>query len=184
MNERYFLGEGRFTKRDEIVRTALREALSLTERKTDLGKISLFLFTNFSLNNPRRMEDFRRRKVSEIILSKKCNGCSDYGIIFAALAREANVPTRYVETIEEENLLSLPEKVSGHIFVDLFLDGEWVIYEPKEGFKTDYILGARKYIPVARGLDFSELYLENGKKIKLDAINKIRNLRDRLYTKI
>ena len=69
----------------------------------------------------------------------------------------------------------------------MFLSGKWVPYEPKLGFQG-YKLENREYVPVARGLDFGELYLlENGKykpkPIKLDTIPKLKILRDKLSKK-
>ncbi len=178
MNEQYFLGEGRFTQRDSVVRRALEEALSFDGRMSSHGKISLFLEKKLFMNKPVNMEEFRRRTASEIIQSGKSNGCSDYGIVFVALAREAGIPTRYVETFEEQNLLTLPIKIDGHVFAEIFLCDSWKIYEPKEGFKLGYTLAGRKYIPVARGLDFSKLFLEDGTEITLDSLDKLREFRN------
>jgi xanthine/CO dehydrogenase XdhC/CoxF family maturation factor len=174
-----FLAEGRFTKKDEIVRTALEKALLYGFRKTLLGNISLYL-ERISMNKPRKMDEFRRRTASEVITSGKSNGCSDYGIVFAALARQAGIPTRYVETLEEENLRMVPREVSGHAFAEVFVDGIWRVYEPGEGFKDAYSVARRRYIPIARGLDFSELFLNDGSIVHLDSIERIRELRDSL----
>ena len=184
MNERYFLGEGRFTKRDNVIKMALEEALSLIERKTDLGKISLYLSKAISTIHHWDESLFRKRTASEIICSKKSNGCSDYGLVFLTLARELGVPSKYVETIEEKNLSNpLVPNISGHIFADIFIDGQWKIYEPIGGFQNSYCLGKmgeRKFIPVARGLDFSNLLSNEGKKIKLDTLSKVRAIRNNL----
>ncbi len=177
MDENYFLGQGKFTQRGKIVARALENALTITERKTSLGKISLWMQENLIHNSPKKMEEFRKRNASQIISSQRFNGCSDYGIVFAVLSREAGIPTRYIETIEESNLKSKNKFVDGHVFFDVFVNGEWKIYEPKEGFKPDYILGKSRYIPIAKGLDFSNL-LFNDKNISLDSLDKLRKARD------
>jgi len=178
MKDRDFLGEGKFTGRDITIRKALEEALKSDERKTVLGKISLYL-SGIQMNNPRDMNRFRKRTASEVILSKRSNGCSDYAIVCAALAREAGIPAAYVEALEEKNLLTCSDDVSGHAFLDMFTDGRWRIYEPHEGFKEEYSINGRLYIPVGRGLDFSELFFGD-KRFSLLSVDDIKTLRDRL----
>jgi hypothetical protein len=182
MDINYFLGEGKFTKRDGIVKNSLAEALSLEGRTTILGKISLYLETKLSFDESKKKVEFRKRTASEIIDSKLSGGCTDYCLAFCVLAREAGIPTKYLETIEENNLLNCPSRyVNGHIFSKIFLDNDWKIYEPLKGFRDNFYFRGRKYIQLASGLDFSELTLRSSNaKINLNSLRKIKNLRNKL----
>jgi hypothetical protein len=181
MNPDYFLREGKFTKRNKIVKNALGDALNLEVGTTDFEKISSYLSHHFATLRPWNPALFRKRTASQIISSRKSNGCTDYGLVFLTLVRELGIPAKYVETIEKENL-SHPERlhVSGHIFVELFINGKWEIYEPFRGFQKSYSLGEKKFIPIARGLDFSNLTSIRGKRLKLESLTKVREARDNI----
>lgn len=175
-----YLKEGKFTKFDKTIEKTLNEIENLKIERNISGKISYYLTNIMRWNNPQNFGEFRQRTASEIIKSGYYNSCSDRGIVFVTLARKAGIPTKYVETLEEKNLLEKPEDlVSGHAFVEIFIEGRWRKYEPNNGFlKEGYSLGEDKYIEVGEGLDFSNLRLNNGKTINLNSIDKIRKLRD------
>jgi len=62
-------------------------------------------------------------------------------------------------------------KIYGHVFADVFIDGEWKCYDPAKGFtpNNEYILPGRgKYIEIGKGLDFSEIFIKNPKTGKRD----------------
>jgi transglutaminase-like putative cysteine protease len=110
---------------------------------------------------------FRKRTASQILESKKSTGCTDTALAFIVLARGMNLPTKYVETFDEQWLInnSNMSEPEGHIFVDIYVDGKWRIYAPKKTFILGerYSLNGRPYIEAGKGLDFSHLYLkENG----------------------
>lgn len=177
-----FLGEAEFTKRDEKVQEALREALFLRERDSLYGKISFYL-VDVLKNEEADLKLFRKRTASEIIVSGVIKGCSEAGLVFCAMAREASIPTKYVETFKLRRLTNPSFRIEGHVFVDLFLDKNWISYEPKKGFiqRQGYWLKEEEYFPVARGLDFSQLFLISGHSyeplpVRLDSIDELRGL--------
>ncbi len=186
MDIEYFLGEGRFTQRDEEVRRALAQALSIGEGKNSLDKITWWL--NNAITPPGKSEkdikikykEFRKRTASKIIHSKRSNTCSDYAIVFLALTREAGIPAKYVETIEEENLRFKPSNpLATHSFTEVFTNGDWQIYDPCHGIKSEYTCANKPYIKVGEGLDFSCLFLEGKEGVfSIDNMKKLKELRD------
>jgi hypothetical protein len=114
-------------------------------------------------------EFFRKRTGCDVLKSGYVTGCSDTGLAFIVLARSLNIPTLFVETFDKNWLESEDYKlIKGHIFLDLFIDGEWRSYEPKTGFITDnkgnrtnneYFLGEKEFTVVGKGVDHSQIYL-------------------------
>ncbi|MEI6731707.1 MAG: transglutaminase domain-containing protein [archaeon] len=118
----------------------------------------------------------RARGAEDILASNKLTGCVDYSLILLSMVRELGIPARYVETFRQD-FFDNPDKdgVSGHIFVDLFVDGEWREYNPAKGFVPSggyhLVIPEKKnelgnqhmrwheYVPIAKGLDFSDLRL-------------------------
>lgn len=67
-----------------------------------------------------------------------------------------------------------PERIEGHVFVDINV-GRWLACDPVKGYvdvrdikgKEYYSLGRRDYTVVGRGLDFSEIYVfRRGKQMQ------------------
>jgi hypothetical protein len=174
-NVLYWLGEGEFTKRDDVVRGALEKASANQERETPWGKISLYLQRKLKSekSNP---ETFRRRNASEIIKLGVLQGCTERGLVFCALAREYGIPTKFVDTLQAgQNLAS--EKIEGHVFVDMYIENIWQAYEPIHGFTRhtrSYTLRGKNFTVIGKGLDFSEIHLEG--KSQTDRIDNLTKL--------
>ena len=90
-----FLGEGKFTKRDEFVKDTLKKILSYKERDNPYGKISLYLDKGLKFDSSLKYPQFRKRTASEIMRSGYLTTCSDFGIVFTTLVREAGIPAMY-----------------------------------------------------------------------------------------
>jgi len=69
------------------------------------------------------------RTAKEIIRSGYFLGCYEPAIILYERVREQNVPVRFVEMIDERYG---EEDVHGHCFVELKLDGKWIITDPTQ----------------------------------------------------
>ncbi len=177
----YFLGEGKYTKRDNLLKKELKKILKIKERKSSWGKISFYLKHNLTYHKF-QARTFRGRTALEIIKSGFSTGCCDYGIVFCAFARELGIPTKYIETLNKENIKNKPKQVRGHIFVEMFINDKWRIYEPKTGFleKKGFWLSDERYLKVGEGLDFGLLKTSKGKKIVLDTSLKIKRFRNSL----
>ncbi len=158
---KYFLGEGKFTQRNEFIRKIATDLKRNYGSKEDLLKrISNYIHgvMNDQTHNP---ITFRKRTASQILQDNYETGCTDRALVFLVLARELGIPARYVETLNEDWIKGNkpPMPVLGHIFTDVFINGSWKVHEPFRGFTEGdkYTLSDRIYIPVGRGLDFSEL---------------------------
>jgi hypothetical protein len=158
-----FLEEGKYTARANLVRNISEELKQSTRTLWDA--VSRYI-ANLKQDNSDKGDVFRKRTASEILESGYVTGCTDTALAFIVLARELGIPTKYVETFDEQGLQDTNAKrIQGHIFVDILVDGQWKAYEPKKGFTGDnnYSMNGRRYIEVGKGLDFSEVYIkENG----------------------
>lgn len=103
-----------------------------------------------------RRQNLRKRTAQEIIKSRKVSGCGDKAVIFAVLARANDIPAKIVETLEEEWLIAkVSSPVSGHVFVDVFINGKWIIADPtigNLGIGYNWPLGKR-FVIYKKGLD-------------------------------
>ncbi len=96
---------------------------------------------------------FRKRTASKIIEDGFATGCTDFTLVFIALARAKGIPTKYVEVISKDYFDDTdPSKVRGHVFAECFIKDDWYGVDPMGGhlkFNTKY----PGYIIYARGLD-------------------------------
>jgi len=174
-----FLGEGRFTRRDDFV-ILIAERLRESPR-TPWGSVSEYV-NGLKLDETHKYSLFRKRTASEILRSGFVTGCTDEALAFIILSRELGIPTIYVETLNE-NWLKNPESngVSGHVFVNIPFRGDWKVYDLKRGFTkdNDYTLGGERYIEIGKGLDFSEIHLKekNGYESKPVSVQALKDLR-------
>ena len=162
-----FLEEGEYTKRDDVVRDIARDIGRQPGSVLDnIGMYVANIRYKKSDENFDKNKVFRKRTASEVLDSKYVTGCTDVALAFIVLAREAGIPTRFIETFDKNWLKNLdPHNISGHIFVDVLVEDKWRVYEPKTGFtkNNEYLFGDKEYVEVGKGLDFSEIYLkENG----------------------
>lgn len=165
----HFLGEGKFTKRDDLVRRVSEKLRQFAEKakRTLPEEITEYMRHKLTHDDSNKNEEFRKRTGSEVLKSGYCNGCTDRALVFAVLARELGIPTQYVETLSEEWLRSNEtEKVVGHAFVNVFIDGEWKAYDPRLGFAPDYVLGGERFVEIGKGLDFSEIFIKKDEGYK------------------
>lgn len=127
------------------------------------------------------------RNVIDIFNSKTYSGCSDIGLMMASILREKNIPTIYVETAKvewlEKALNHLPESdmMLGHIFLELFIENKWYLYDPTfhiiyDGYNKNNINYPRGYIVFNKGLNANELGVFNTKDERKQALEKISNL--------
>jgi transglutaminase-like putative cysteine protease len=158
-----FLEEGEYTARTYLVRSIAGELKE--SKRTPWGAVSGYV-AGLRHDNSDKGNLFRKRTASEILESRYVTGCTDTALAFIVLARELRIPTRYVETFDADWLQDTNANgIQGHIFVDVLSNGQWRVYEPKNGFTKDnnYTMNGRKYVEVGKGLDFSAVYIkENG----------------------
>lgn len=167
----YFLQQGKYTLAGAGVRSLIDETKS-RDKMLQIEKVRSILADRDrfkDVNKKNREENnewhrlFRNRTAEEIVNSHRQTGCTDIGLVFLSVAREIGVPARYVESFSLD-FINDPKQdpISGHIFTDLYFDGEWIRYDPTNFglvHKKGYWIKDKEYIPIAKGLDFSDLRL-------------------------
>lgn len=77
-----------------------------------------------------------QRTVGEILEERTLTGCHDHGLLLASLLRKLGVPAIMVDATGIDWCLRYPEEVqyfAGHIFVEAFLDGQWMLFDSTSG---------------------------------------------------
>lgn len=158
------MAEGEYIRSDATVKK-LADTLLVKARENGtsvLKEISGYLKElKHDVSNKKQL--FRKRSASEIIASGIETGCTDRGLVFLALAKEAGIPAVYVETFKKDSLGTPSAGMEGHVFVNVYdkQHDQWHIYEPVTGYMDSYKLGGAEYVPVGFGKDHSTAYLFN-----------------------
>ncbi len=111
----------------------------------------------------------RKRTADEIIKSGEVTGCGDIAIVFASVARANGIPARVVETLEENWLKEGNTKyISGHVFVDVDINGRWLMIDPTLGnINSNYVWGNdRRFIVYKKGLDSWDIGIKDFTTLK------------------
>ena len=121
-------------------------------------------FKNIENDKEEKMELFRKRTAAEIIKSKKVTGCTDYAIIFIALARAKKIPTKYIEAIRKRWLdIGDENHIEGHVFAECQINNKWYIIDPQQGaIRSDY----RNYTIYKKGLDSWDIGIKSFEDLK------------------
>lgn len=154
-----FLEEGPYTTITEYIKKSAKEEKSGKDKLWAIEKHLLFHLTPDPTNKPTL---FRKRTAHQILMSGVSTGCTDWGLAFIALARASHIPARYVETFDEAWLQDAEaETIRGHVFIDVFVEGAWKVYDPGKGLydKNRYVRKDRPHVVAGKGLDFGHIYL-------------------------
>ena len=195
----FYLGEGNFTKRDKYcmnVAGQIKETLHYIPEDTNEFDYMLESINEFVKSLRKGDGPWRKRTAGQIIEDGYITGCTDCGLVFVTLARIKGFPTAYVETIEENSLRKIIKEqtgpIEGHVFAMCYDKRRhvWIPYNPGYGqTKKDGKLflwlpevPERKFIEIARGLDFSHLYTEGSTQpIELTTTRQMKALISKLY---
>ena len=86
----------------------------------------------------------------DTVVKEQCyGGCADQGIVCGVLLKGAGIPTVWVKTMDVDWIWDFKndrrlEAWSGHVFLEVYVDGKWVLLDP--GAKLLY----EDYSPTAR----------------------------------
>lgn len=111
-----------------------------------------------------KKEHFRTRTTQEILESKKLTGCTDYALVFLSLVRARGYDARYVEAIETVWLEQGGDAILGHVFVEVLLDGAWVIVDPQGATMRAWY--GKRYAIYAKGKDSWDIGIRNFDDLK------------------
>jgi hypothetical protein len=77
--------------------------------------------------------------VDEILNRNTLTGCTDYGLVFAALSRAKGIPTVFLQTARIDWIKDLREQNSnkgmmrGHILVEVYINNSWYLIDSTSG---------------------------------------------------
>ena len=95
---------------------------------------------------------FRKRMADEIIKSGMATGCTDYALVFCALARAKDIATAYVEALDAD-WVEHPDydNVRGHVFCEVIIDGKMYVVDPQGAAVRPWM--GKRYVVIGKGLD-------------------------------
>ena len=74
----------------------------------------------------------------EIYASKEVRGGHDISLIFSSIIRQLGYPCIFVETTSvmwsKTYAQGMQSEARGHVFVEILLDGQWILFDPCTGF--------------------------------------------------
>lgn len=134
-NPTMFLQHGEQTRlTPEIL--AVAQLFNIHKDISTLREIYLWMFNNLRDGDG----DKFGRTAHEIVSSRIVTGCTDWGLVFATLARAKGVPAIFVQAgwirwIKKVNRVGqCARPVYGHIFVEAYIDSQWCLVDSMRGF--------------------------------------------------
>lgn len=134
----------------------------------------------------------------QLFQSRRLGGCHDWGLVYASIARELGYPTAMIDTAgiawAKGFLAGKKSPYLGHVFVEVFLNGKWVLvdstnnwyvetgYDPadpiiplKMGDETEGLFVMRKGLDtwgygIRSNAELTRLMEESARQLKVDAI--------------
>lgn len=100
---------------------------SLAKIKSIISLVSSLKYTGFDINF------FRKRTAEQIIQDGFTTGCTDSCLVYVALAKACQIPTRYVETIDKEWLeTGNRDSIRGHQYALSWVleEKRWIWVDP------------------------------------------------------
>src|SRR5262245_5989247 len=142
-------------------REAVQQQANAVTGRDDLdtsGKILSWMDSHLTYNPN---VSYQWRDFDDVVQEKCYGGCADQGIICGALLRAAGIPTVWVKTMDVSWIWDFKqgrpfESWSGHVFIEVYLDRQWVLLDP--GAKLIY----REYSPAMRILPGNRFAYEKG----------------------
>lgn len=108
-------------------------------------------------DNIEKNDIFRKRTATQVIEDGFATGCTDFAIVFIAIARAKGISTKYVEVISKDYFRDVDlNRVRGHVFAECLINEEGYGVDPMAGvikFNTKY----PGYVVYAKGLDSWDL---------------------------
>lgn len=79
--------------------------------------------------------------VDQLLAERRLGGCHDWALVFTALARELGYPVVMVDTASinwaQDFLSGKKGPYTGHVFVEVFVGGRWVLVDPTNNWYVD-----------------------------------------------
>jgi hypothetical protein len=107
--------------------------------KYSLLKIHKWMRENLSLDE---RAAYKWRTFDQILHDGTYGGCADHALVFGALARACGIPVVWVKTMDVDWILEFTRKGTcktwrGHVFLEVYLDGKWKLYDTTKSTLRD-----------------------------------------------
>ncbi len=116
-------------------REAIQKQANALKGKNDRETIRKILswMDSYLTYNPKVAYEWR--DFDDVAREKCYGGCADQGIVCGALLRAAGIPTVWVKTMDVPWIWDFKkgrafESWSGHVFLEVYLDQQWVLLDP------------------------------------------------------
>jgi hypothetical protein len=76
---------------------------------------------------------FRERTADQIFSDGFSTGCTDFSLLYLAISRAMEMPTKYVELLSRRWLDSDEEKIQGHVIAEVLVKDKWLFVDPTHG---------------------------------------------------
>ncbi|MEN6556822.1 MAG: transglutaminase domain-containing protein [Thermoguttaceae bacterium] len=88
---------------------------------------------------------YQWRNYDDVMREKKYGGCADQGIVCGVLLKGAGIPTVWVKTMDAAWIWTFKKERpfsswSGHVFLEVFVDGKWSLLDRGARLFTRIIL--------------------------------------------
>lgn len=175
--EEIFLQAGEQTQIDEVISQFADKVNANQGSIIDIVRI--YEYVNRNLRHDRENQKIKfSRTASEIIKSGFFTGCSDFTLVFEAIARNKGIPTIHVQTVRKNCIRDLQARnklysISGHHFCECFINGKWILVDAANRNKLEeynpFDLNLGDYYTYAKSTDIFETGIhsirENNEKI-------------------
>lgn len=171
-----YLQEGKQTKITPQIKNIASNIDNRTKKFDEkIKEICIFLKT-LKRNKENKNEIFRKRTADEIISSGFVTGCTDEALIFIALARSMNIPTKYIETIDLNTLKEInSNSYMGHVYCGVFgKDKKWKVVN-QTNMQIDVDISKDGRVIFGEGLDSWDIGIKDFDSWK-QKFNDFRNL--------
>lgn len=122
------------------------EALQADDDRKTLANILHWMQTELKYDADRAYE----WRNFDTVVSQQCYGsCADQAIVCGVLLQSAGLPTVWVKTMDVDWIWDFKKKRSfnswsGHVFLEIYLEGKWVLLDPGASkIYVDYSTGSR-----------------------------------------
>ncbi len=91
--------------------------------------------------------------MDKLVADGTFGGCADHATVFGALSRACGVPTVWVKSLDLDWIAwfrahpDQPESWNGHVFVEVFLDAKWRLYDASQKVLYDGYDVAQRILP-------------------------------------
>jgi transglutaminase-like putative cysteine protease len=161
----FYLQEGPLTQVTNLVRANAELIANGSTTEETVKNILEWLHSALQIGT---CDNHRDAVSADHLIQRRClSGCTDYTIVFAALARAKGISATVTETVSEKWIAEMvwnnswnPSK-EGHFYSEVYLPerSAWIVVDPTANQLTGrdnngyYVLNGKRYLLFERGLD-------------------------------